>query len=524
MVEQQLTAVVELKASELANWRAERLGDASVLLGNPVFSALFGRLLDDPRDAEAPAQLRTWLTKVQTHYLYDQVSLFDSQGSERLAVSAGRGPAASVIARRVPEILRAAGVTFEDFYRDEHDGRVYLSLLVPIRDEHSRALGIVVLTIDPETYLYPFLRRWPTLTPTAETLLIRRDGGDALVLNELAFQRHTALTLRVPLAKTNVVAVQAALGQQGVVEGLDCRGVQVLAALRTIPDSPWMLVARIDAAEANAPLRERLWEMLVLVGALLAAAVAGVGVAWRELRVRDLRGRYEADRERAWLHDIVARSLNEVYVFDPETLRFRFVNRGACENLGYTPEELAGLTPLDIKPELTAESFRALLAPLRSPERPKLAFESLHRRKDGSGYPVEVHLQLVDSRRHGGLPRGHRRHHRASARRSPHPAAEPGLRRAERRQPGDRARARAAGAVRRGLPHSGRGGRLPDGLGRPAGREDEHRSARGARRRDRRLPRKAADRSWRRRRPARAGTDRERPARRCARDLQRYRA
>ncbi len=79
VVEQQLTAVVELKASELANWRAERLGDASVLLGNTAFSALFGRLLDDPRDAEASAQLRTWLTKVQTHYVYDQVSLLDSR-------------------------------------------------------------------------------------------------------------------------------------------------------------------------------------------------------------------------------------------------------------------------------------------------------------------------------------------------------------------------------------------------------------------------------------------------------------
>ncbi len=395
--ERQLTAVAELKASELTQWRLERLGDASLLLNNAVFSGLVRHLLDDSPDAAAPAQLRIWLTKMHTHYLYDQISVLDSEGSERLAIPNRRRPVSSGIASRVPEILRTGGVTFEDFYRDERDNRIYLSLLVPIFDEHSRALGIVVLTIDPQTYLYPFLQRWPTPAQTAETLLIRRDGNDALFLNELKFQQHTALTLRVPLANSNEVAVMAALGTEGIVEGRDDRGVRVLAALRAIPDSPWTLVARIDSAEADAPLRERLWEMIVLLGALLAAAVAAVGVAWREIRVRDLRGRYEAERERAWLHDVIALSLNEVYVFDSATLRFRFVNRGACRNLGYTPEELAGLTPLDIKPELTAEGFRALLEPLRTAERPKIAFESIHRRKDGSDYPVEVHLQLVDS-------------------------------------------------------------------------------------------------------------------------------
>ena len=85
VLEQQLTAVAELKASALTNWRAERAADASLLLGNTAFSALVRRLLDDPRDAEAPAQLRTWLTKVQAHDAFNQVSLLDLEGSERLA-------------------------------------------------------------------------------------------------------------------------------------------------------------------------------------------------------------------------------------------------------------------------------------------------------------------------------------------------------------------------------------------------------------------------------------------------------
>ena len=237
-VERQLAAVAELKSSELTQWRAERLGDASLFLGNTAFSALVRRAFDDPRDVEAKSQVRTWLTRVETHFAYDRAFLLDAGGAERLAVPEGRAPLSSVIARRVPEVLRSGEVAFEDFYRNEHDQRIYLNVLVPIIDERSRALGVVALRIDPETYLYPFINRWPTTARTAETLIVRRDGNDALFLNELKYQKHTALVRRVPLTSQDVAAVKAVRGMERIVEARDYRGVAVIAALRAVPGSP----------------------------------------------------------------------------------------------------------------------------------------------------------------------------------------------------------------------------------------------------------------------------------------------
>lgn len=87
-------------------------------------------------------------------------------------------------------------------------------------------------------------------------------------------------------------------------------------------------------------------------------------------------------------------SLNEVYIFSAETLRFIEVNRGARENLGYSMAELEGLTPLHIKPLYTQEDFAQVIAPLYSGEQEKIVFETVHQRKDRTEYPVEVHLQL----------------------------------------------------------------------------------------------------------------------------------
>lgn len=92
---------------------------------------------------------------------------------------------------------------------------------------------------------------------------------------------------------------------------------------------------------------------------------------------------------------ILEESLNEIYVFDADSLKFEMVNLGARKNLGYTLDELKQLTPLDIKPEFNRETFNELIAPLKNGDKNKISFETIHKRKDGSTYPVEVHLQLL---------------------------------------------------------------------------------------------------------------------------------
>ena len=73
------------------------------------------------------------------------------------------------------------------------------------------------------------------------------------------------------------------------------------------------------------------------------------------------------------------------------------MNRGALRNLGYTLEDMHAFTPLHLKTEYSEASFRKLISPLIDGKREKIQFETTHRRSDGSFYPVEVHLQLVQA-------------------------------------------------------------------------------------------------------------------------------
>jgi len=112
--------------------------------------------------------------------------------------------------------------------------------------------------------------------------------------------------------------------------------------------------------------------------------------------------KYQAENEKHKAHiengkflHILQQSLNEIYIFNANTLQLQYVNDGALRNLGYSSSEITRLNLMDIQPEFTADSFKELLTPIEYVNNKKKVYETLLRRKDNTLYNGEVHLQLI---------------------------------------------------------------------------------------------------------------------------------
>jgi PAS domain S-box-containing protein len=88
-------------------------------------------------------------------------------------------------------------------------------------------------------------------------------------------------------------------------------------------------------------------------------------------------------------------TLDCVFMFRPDTLKFFYVNKGALEQVGYRREEMLGMTPVEIKPEYDEPRFRALIQPLLEGSQQSLTFETVHQHKNGRQVPVEIFLQYM---------------------------------------------------------------------------------------------------------------------------------
>lgn len=109
---------------------------------------------------------------------------------------------------------------------------------------------------------------------------------------------------------------------------------------------------------------------------------------------RDINNRKMAELEKELYSHIFEESLNEIFIFDTRSYRFLQANKAAITNLGYTLEELKEMTPIDIKPLISKDKFEQMLTPLLDGRQKQVLFETIHQRKDGSTYEVEVHVEL----------------------------------------------------------------------------------------------------------------------------------
>ena len=103
-------------------------------------------------------------------------------------------------------------------------------------------------------------------------------------------------------------------------------------------------------------------------------------------------------REKAWqesqlFRTLVDQSTDAIELLDLETLRFLDANEAAYTALGYCRQELLGMRIFDIVPNLT-EASRVRQNEMLL-ETGSVTIESVHRRKDGSTFPVEVTLKRV---------------------------------------------------------------------------------------------------------------------------------
>jgi PAS domain S-box-containing protein len=107
----------------------------------------------------------------------------------------------------------------------------------------------------------------------------------------------------------------------------------------------------------------------------------------------DISERKRAEESLKLFRMLVDQSNDAIEVVDPETLRFIDINDRACINLGYTREELLSMNVYDVDPNTDESLHRRLIDELRASG--SAIFESLHRRKDGSTFPVEVSVKQV---------------------------------------------------------------------------------------------------------------------------------
>ena len=281
-----LASIGQLKAGQLSAFLKERRGDGLVL--TDLLRIGLPQSWWTANDTALPALLQQPVKSAVVHYDYTGAMILDAKGHVRFRI--GRSMRLSDKGKSlVQRVVQTTPPPFSELYAADPAApeQLMLDTFAPIKSaDKMKTLGVLVLRGNWPS-LFEMIQSWPVESRTAETLLIKQDSRQVIVLNELRHGSQTSLKPHMPI---DVGAdappwpiVKATQGHHGPLESFDYRGQAVMAHILPVPGAPWNMVVKVDTEEVLEHLR--FLQSIAAVGTLITAVGAGLwGYRWQRKR------------------------------------------------------------------------------------------------------------------------------------------------------------------------------------------------------------------------------------------------
>ncbi len=376
-----LVGVASNRATMLRTHLDERVSDATLLAGHREVEQAVDGALSDAARAEARSAARAALQQSLVAYRYHRARVFDAAGA--VVVSVGSGEPGPVARAAVAATLRTRASSLVPMARAP-DGEMTYGAAAPVVVD-GVVRGAVLLEMNASRVLHPLLRDAAAGPATLEGELFQCADDTAMLVVSTGENVATNLVPTTRLRDPRLLAARAGtVSRLTVAEARDYRDVDVLAALVPVPGSPWVVVAKIDRAEAEAPVLQLAF---VVAGTVLFVA-ALVALLARSLWIQRSAIAARANARLAERTQRVVQASTDGYgVLDGDG-RIVEVNGGLCAMLGYDEAELLGRPLAELRVDTAAsgvaEHQRATVGS------GTLRFTTQWRRKDGMVRDVDV--------------------------------------------------------------------------------------------------------------------------------------
>jgi PAS domain S-box-containing protein len=395
----ELGAIADLKAEQIFRWTEDQRKNAEAIGRDNLLADEVERWFrQGASDGVVAQKIRARLEGLRQLKGYESIVLLDDKAHQRLRVGVGT-ELDSHDADLALQAIRENVVTPLDL-QVSNDEKRHFDIVAPLSVSGTtgpRVFGAFYFHLDPNDFFAPYIQSWPTNSPSGETILARREGNEVHFLSTHRRDTGSRLTRRLPIDQPLLPAAIALREHLGVTDGVDYRGVPVIAVARAVPGTPWILVAKRDRAEIDAPLRDTWTIGGGLIALFMVLAVSVAGLWWRKQNAQQLAVTLEGRLERLALEqhlDYSTKFARDNILLADETGRLLECNNAALATYGYTRDELLHLTVADLR---TPEAAATLPHDLEMAARPDgVTFETVHRRKDGGTFPVEVSTRLID--------------------------------------------------------------------------------------------------------------------------------
>jgi|GEM_PF-2177455 len=267
-----LHSVSELKTDQLVQWLAVRKSDISTISNSYYFKILLSAYLQDRSNPKLIKELSEKFDIDKVSYYYREIILCNNNGEILFPTTKQKQYFSSEAL--IMETVKTKNTAFSDFYFSDSSRQHLIEFVSPVL-ENENVIAVLIFVVDAQKFLN-YYSKLQLGSDNYENFLVRSRGDSIQYMIDFSDIKSSVQYGRMTITNKNLPSAKVLTGFEGIFEGVDFKGIEVLSYVKKIPGTDWGLVTKIDKSHISRHITSTLILIVLLSTAIIA--LTGIGI------------------------------------------------------------------------------------------------------------------------------------------------------------------------------------------------------------------------------------------------------
>ena len=387
-----VATIKEIKLAQIEREQNQRKRTIQSYLLLPVIENDLEKLLTGKKTQQVVNSISKWSNDLRLDFDFISVNIFDKDANLLFSTDSSQSLYNNFLKHELTVLLQKENAELSNLYFG--DNKSLLQAIISPVKVSGKIIGYIWTEISFFEYLHPIISYTKEETEEVEYILIKKQSDLGFILRDVK-ENNEYIIKTIPLNRSDKAELESFIRGKEFFKDAKYKGSEIFASVNDIPSTDWTLIAKINQDKVTQSTKNA--AMLVsFISVLLIVLSASVTYAiWKRSRLHFLtqtvvlRKEKEAINER---YTSLTKYANDVILSIDKNGKILEANQKAFDTYGYSTEELLQKEILDLSQD-RKKDIEVIFSSINNPN--GVLFETNHKRKNGTIFPVEISAKLI---------------------------------------------------------------------------------------------------------------------------------
>ena len=389
---QHVVSIKEIKLQQIAKEQLQRKLLINSYLQLPEINSDLNNILTQPDNEKININISRWANELIRDFDFVSVNYFNKNADLLFTTDSQNNVTQNFLKQELKVVLHKDSTSLTNLYIGKNKDLIQ-AIISPVR-RSGKIIGYLWSEVSFFEYLYPILSYTRRESEDVEYIILKRESDLGFILRDT--KQGSNYTLNVlPLNQESKKELEKIIFQKEFKLKPNTKNQNIIASVNQIPETDWYLIAKInqdkvvESTKNTAGLVFAISLLLIILSASITYAI------WKRSRLHfitrtvDLRKEKDALNER---YTSLTRYANDMILSLDKDGNILEANQKAYDTYGYHRNDFLKMNLLDLSVD-RKKDIEIIFSSINTEE--GILFETNHKRKNGSMFPVEISAKLI---------------------------------------------------------------------------------------------------------------------------------